>query len=315
MSNSLFSLPSGSEAQDCGVAPLNTKIVGGVNATAGSWPWQVSVHYKDSHICGGTLISNQWVLTAAHCIITNSVNLWTLYFGRVTQNGPNPNEVNRTVSQVIVNPNYNNTLFNNDVALMKLSSPVDYTNYIRPICLAGNSSQFYNSTPCWATGWGRLGANQPNQGYTFLQEVQIPVVGHKQCSCDYVQVTGANITNNMICAGQQNKGTCQGDSGGPLQCKQGSVWIQAGITSFGVPCATAGFPEVYARVSQFQTWITNEMAGANVNFVTYASNGTDQDNSFVCRTQTTNSTGSVFAPEPVSVAILVMVLMPQIVAL
>ncbi|KAK2820328.1 hypothetical protein Q5P01_023287 [Channa striata] len=267
---------------DCGVAPLNTKIVGGVNATAGTWLWQVSVHLNGSHKCGGTLISDQWVLTAAHCIITNIVTEWTLYFGRVTQNGTNPNEVSRTVSQVIVHPNFNK-MFNNDIALMRLSSPVSFTDYIRPICLAENSSQFYTSTSCWATGWGRLGADQPNTAYTFLQEVQIPVVGNKQCSCDYVPVKGVNITNNMICAGQQNKGTCQGDSGGPLQCKQGSVWIQAGITSFGVPCAQAGFPEVYARVSQFQTWIINHVDGANVNFVTYTSNGTDQDSSFVCR--------------------------------
>uniref|UniRef100_A0A3Q3GDI0 Peptidase S1 domain-containing protein n=1 Tax=Labrus bergylta TaxID=56723 RepID=A0A3Q3GDI0_9LABR len=84
-------------------------------------------------------------------------NVWTLYFGRETQGGPNVNEVNRSVSQVIVNPNYNDTLFNNDIALMKLTSPVNFTDYIRPICLASNSSQFHNSTLCWATGWGRRG--------------------------------------------------------------------------------------------------------------------------------------------------------------
>lgn len=94
----------------------------------------------------------------------------------------------------------------------------------------------------------------------------------------------------------------QGDSGGPLQCKQGSKWIQAGITSFGISCAQAGFPEVYARVSEFQTWITNQVAGANVGFVSFTSSGTDTDSSFVCRSN--NSTGSTnsgnsatFAPE------------------
>lgn len=218
-----------------------------------------------------------------------TLSAWTLYFGRETQAGPNPHEVNRSVSQIIVHPNFNNTLLNNDIALMRLSSPITFTDYIRPICLASNSSQFYSSTSCWITGWGNLGKNVFLPSTTPLQEVQIPVVGNKQCSCDYIS-TDANITRQMICAGQANKGACQGDSGGPLQCKQGSKWIQAGITSFGIPCAKAGFPEVYARVSEFQTWITNQVGGAIAGFVTFNSSGTDQDSSFVCRS--TNSTTS-----------------------
>ncbi|KAA8581625.1 tryptase [Etheostoma spectabile] len=265
----------GSKAQDCGLATLNPRIVGGVNATAGAWPWQVSVHL-DKHICGGTLISDQWVLTAAHCILTKSTTPWILYFGRVTQSGPNTHEVSSTVSQINIHPDYNNVPSNNDIALMKLSSPVNFTDYIRPVCLASNSSQFHNATPCWATGWGRLGKDEPQAAFDSLQEVQIPVIGEKQCS--FVYRKDIKITDKMICAGQENKGACQGDSGGPLQCKQSSKWIQAGITSFGIPCALAGFPEVYARVSEFQTWIMDQVAGANVHFVTFSSVSTAAPN-------------------------------------
>ncbi|CAG5907180.1 unnamed protein product, partial [Menidia menidia] len=253
----------------CGVVPLNTRIVGGESASAGSWPWQVSIHVN-RHICGGTLISNQWVLTGAHCIVINSLSGWTLYLGRETQAGPNTNEILRGVSQVIVHPDYNDTLFSNDIALVKLNSPVT------------SSSQIFSSTSCWATGWGKLRLNESLPASQALQQVQIPVVGNRQCSCNYSPVLKVTITNGMICAGQENKGTCQGDSGGPLQCRQGSSWIQAGITSFGVPCALAGFPEVYARVSQFQTWITNQVAGAQISFVTLNSPDTDPDGSFVC---------------------------------
>uniref|UniRef100_A0A8C5EC84 Mast cell tryptase-like n=1 Tax=Gouania willdenowi TaxID=441366 RepID=A0A8C5EC84_GOUWI len=270
----------GSEAQDCGVAPLGTRVVGGDDAAAGSWPWQVSLHIT-AHVCGGTVISNQWVVTAAHCII-RSASQYTLYFGRNTQAGPNPNEVSRSVSQIIVHPNYNNTLLNNDIALMKLSSPITFTEYIRPACLASNSSQFHNATLCWATGWGRLGEDEDLPLTSPLQEVQVPVIGNRQCSCSYSSGTNGNITGQMICAGQEGKGTCQGDSGGPLQCKQNSRWIQAGIASFGIPCAKNSFPEVFARVSEFQTWITEQVTAANVNFVTYTSTGVDTDSSFRC---------------------------------
>ncbi|XP_060951376.1 testisin [Limanda limanda] len=297
-------LNQGSKAQDCGDAPLNTRVVGGENATAGSWPWQVSVHYLGSHNCGGTLISDQWVLTAAHCILTNQINVWTLYFGRETQSGLNVNEVSRKVSQVIIHPNYNNTMLNNDAALMKLSSPVTFNNYIKPICLASNTSEFFNSTLCWATGWGKLTKNETLPATMKLQEVKIPVIGNKKCSCTYQEEI--DITNQMICAGEENKGVCQGDSGGPLQCKQGSKWVQAGITSFGIPCATAGYPEVYGRVSEFQGWIREQVAGASVGFVTYTSNGTDQDSSFECSSNGTSSSSTltallVFVISPVTV--------------
>uniref|UniRef100_A0A3B5KX34 Peptidase S1 domain-containing protein n=1 Tax=Xiphophorus couchianus TaxID=32473 RepID=A0A3B5KX34_9TELE len=278
--------------RDCGVAPLNTKIVGGVGATAGSWPWQVSIHWRSSHTCGGTLINNQWVLTAAHCILTKTLSDWTLYFGRQTQAGPNANEVSSQLSQIIVHPNFNNTLYNNDLALMKLSSSVTFNNFIQPICLASNLSQFFNTTSCWITGWGKLLMTLP--ATSNLQEVEIPVIGNKECTCSYIK-SDANITDKMMCAGQENKGACQGDSGGPLQCKQDSRWIQAGITSFGIPCATAGFPEVYARVSQFQAWITDQIAGTKADFVTFSSNGTDADTSFTCRNSGDLSTQFSFA--------------------
>ncbi|XP_061613070.1 prostasin [Phyllopteryx taeniolatus] len=279
----LLTIQGGTKAQECGMAPLNTRIVGGDDAPAGAWPWQVSMHFRGAHICGGNVISEGWVLTAAHCILSTEFSPWLMYFGKQNQSTTSPNEVTRTVAQIIVHPQYNSVTFQNDVALMRLSSPITYSDYIRPICMASNSSHFNNATRCWGTGWGRLGADEPNQAFERLQEVEIPTIGNRQCGCSYSLVENITITSNMICAGEENKGICQGDSGGPLQCKQGSAWILSGLASFGVPCATRFFPEVFTRVSFYQDWITAQAQGANISFVTYTSTGPDQDDNFVCR--------------------------------
>ncbi|XP_062388550.1 chymotrypsin-like protease CTRL-1 [Sardina pilchardus] len=269
-------------ASECGLAPLNTRIVGGADAAAGSWPWQASLHLNGRHICGGTLLNSQWVMTAAHCVGTLTLSSWRVYLGRQVQSGSNANEVSVSITRIITHPQYNNSLFNNDVALMQLSSSVTFTDYIRPVCLANGSSTFHSATTCWATGWGNINSDVSLPAPQSLQEVEVPVVGNRQCTCQFSAGTNGVITSQMVCAGSSGRGVCQGDSGGPLQCKQGSQWIQAGLSSFGVPCATGRFPEVFARVSEFQQWITDNVAGTSVGFVRFSSSGTDSDTSFVC---------------------------------
>ncbi|XP_028821961.1 chymotrypsin-like protease CTRL-1 isoform X2 [Denticeps clupeoides] len=278
----LIWLPAYKAQTVCGTAPLNNRIVGGTAATDGNWPWQASLHYNGRHICGGTLISSNWLLTACHCIVSTNPIPWTVYLGILSQSGVNPNQQSFSVKTIIPHPQYNNTLYNNDVALIQMASSVTFTPYVQPICLATNSSVFYNGTTCWSTGWGKItSALQTISG--TLEEVQIPVVGNSQCSCEYKSVPSVNITSQMICAGTEGKGACQGDSGGPLQCKQGTQWVQAGVTSYGVPCARANFPDVYTRVSEFQTWITSNTADPSVQFMSFNSSGSSGDGNFTCR--------------------------------
>ncbi|KAK3557064.1 hypothetical protein QTP70_024452, partial [Hemibagrus guttatus] len=254
---------------ECGSAPFNSRIVGGQNASAGAWPWQVSIQHPvyNGHFCGGSLINKDWVLTAAHCFSSTGTSGLTVYLGKQTLNGPNPNQIARSVKQVILHPNYNSATQNNDIALLLLNSSVTFTNYIRPVCLAGQSSSFPAGTNCWITGWGSItsGVQLPNPG--VLQEAMVPTVS--TYLCDFLLGFGS-ITTNMMCAGYLQGGTdtCQGDSGGPLVSKQGAVWIQAGITSWGKGCAQLNAPGVYTRVSQFQNWISSVISENLPGFIT-----------------------------------------------
>uniref|UniRef100_A0AAX7TBN6 Peptidase S1 domain-containing protein n=2 Tax=Astatotilapia calliptera TaxID=8154 RepID=A0AAX7TBN6_ASTCA len=276
----LLTQESESQLNVCGQPKLNTKIVGGQVARAGSWPWQVSLQTSGSHFCGGSLINSQWVLTAAHCFQTTNLRGLTVNLGRQSLQGSNPNAVSRTVTKIIKHPNYNSQTFNNDICLLQLSSPVTFNNYISPVCLAASDSIFYSGVNSWVTGWGstREGASAPSPN---LMEVEVPVVGNRKCNCNYGV---GSITDNMICAGLSagGKDSCQGDSGGPMVSKQSGRWIQAGVVSFGEGCARPNLPGVYARVSQYQTWIRTQISSNQPGFMTFTSTGTNSDLSVTC---------------------------------
>uniref|UniRef100_A0A669EFR4 Uncharacterized protein n=1 Tax=Oreochromis niloticus TaxID=8128 RepID=A0A669EFR4_ORENI len=244
---------------------------------SGSGPWQVSINHNGQFWCGGSLITNQWVLTAASCI---SHNLTEVHLSCHTQSDLTSGEVSLTVEDIICHPAFNNSTYENDICLLKLSAPVTFTDYIQPICLASQNSTFYNGTSSWVTDFSETGNSSfPN----ILQEVNAPVVGNNECQCYYEGDKA--ITENMICAMlQARKDSCQGNPGGPLMTKTGFAWVQSGVVSTDDGCAQPVRPAVFTRVSEYQNWISDTVTGMKPNFVTFTSPGTDNDLYFTCPT-------------------------------
>ncbi|XP_077303209.1 serine protease 33-like [Lithobates pipiens] len=261
---------SDSDFSVCGSPLVSSRIVGGTDALDGEWPWQVAVIDKESdgeYLCGGSLISPEWVMTAAHCIHKPiQVSNYKIYLGMYQLGVNSSHTVVANVRKIIVNSNFTSDGDPGDIALVWLATPVNYTQYIMPICLPSSITTFPCGTECWVTGWGTrsYGGNLIRNG--VLQEVMVPLIDRNTCQTMYKNGGRTEkIQYDQICAGYMNGGkdSCQGDSGGPLVCKVKGVWYEVGIVSWGIGCAEENYPGVYTLVMAHQNWISTYV---NANF-------------------------------------------------
>uniref|UniRef100_A0AAZ3QQ40 Transmembrane protease serine 5 n=1 Tax=Oncorhynchus tshawytscha TaxID=74940 RepID=A0AAZ3QQ40_ONCTS len=243
---------------ECGTRAKLPRIIGGVEATLGRWPWQVSLYYSNRHTCGGTIITSQWVVTAAHCVHNYrlpQVSSWVVYAGIVTRSSAKMAQyTGYAVEKIIYNKKYNLRSHDNDIALMKLLTPLNFSDTIRPICLPQYEHDLPGGTQCWISGWGYT---QPDDVLipATLKEATVPLISTKKCnsSCMY----NGEVTPRMLCAGytEGKVDACQGDSGGPLVCQIDNVWRLVGVVSWGTGCAEPNHPGVYTKVAEFLGWI------------------------------------------------------------
>lgn len=249
-------------AQRCGRPPAaENRIVGGVDATAGAWPWQVDIQTPSGHVCGGSIISKDWVLSAAHCFPNPSdFGSHIIYAGRHQLNGINAHESFHRVQQIVIADGYTEPHSGRDVALVQLSTPVTWSDYVHPVCLPASGTLFPSGMMCYVTGWGNVRDNVPLSGIGTLQEVQVPILSQSSCQEMYNlnPKEQIDILYDMICAGypEGGKDACQGDSGGPLVCQMvNGTWVQAGVVSFGLGCAHENQPGVYSRMTSYSSFI------------------------------------------------------------
>ncbi|XP_061875756.1 trypsin-like [Colius striatus] len=221
------------------------RIIGGYPCVPFSQPWQVFIYSPVR--CGGILLRDSWVLTAAHC---NSRGL-RLRLGENNLQQSEGTEQNRLVAKVIPHPAFNPSTLDSDLMLLKLQRPVELTRAVRPLPLPRSCAPPGSS--CLVSGWGTVTSPQVTLP-RLLVCADVELLSAAACRRSYPQ----RVTDNMLCAGvrDQRVDSCQGDSGGPLSCN-GTL---QGIVSWGLQtCALPGRPGVYTRVCNFVGWIQDTM--------------------------------------------------------
>lgn len=265
-------LPQMTQPSDAGAASVQSpNIVGGEEAQLGAWPWVAALvaaniaDARDGHFCGGALIHQEWVLTAAHCTYRSNgrplapANI-DVILGR---HQLSTNEGSRiAVAQIVRHPNYLPLTYDYDIALVQLSRPSS-----QPVVRLLRRNQPWlelSDVPAIVTGWGLTVPGVNSSGSDVLRQVVVPLVSYQTCTLSYGILTDL-ISPRMLCAGYRAgaRDSCNGDSGGPLMVydSANSEWVQTGVVSWGYGCAEPYYYGVYGRVSEYTGWIDAQLPG------------------------------------------------------
>ncbi|XP_072024525.1 ovochymase-like [Amphiura filiformis] len=245
----------------CGYPRVRGKIVGGKISKHGQSPWMAMLWSNALRrpACGGILLNQRWVVTAAHCFNDPSVlnmsdtESFEIRLGEQSTTQEDGTEVTIHAKKVIINPNFVERTYDSDIALLKLRQPVPYTDYISPLCLPNEiqaQALVRAGQSGFVSGWGDI-----VDGGTYsrdLKRVRVSIVDYIDCVNAYNAYT---VTSNMFCAEAIDRDSCDGDSGGPFAIQDGSQWYLIGLVSWGLGCADPRYPGVYTKVQRFTQWI------------------------------------------------------------
>uniref|UniRef100_H3C0R5 coagulation factor Xa n=1 Tax=Tetraodon nigroviridis TaxID=99883 RepID=H3C0R5_TETNG len=229
-----------------------TRIVNGENCPPGECPWQAVLMNEDHRwFCGGTILNQYIILTAAHCM--NETNYFYVKLGEFDMLVDEGNEAIHEVETILAHNKYLPDTYHNDIALIKLVTPITYSKFILPACIPEQEfaeSVLMQQPDGMISGFGRFRENRPTSN---LQRLTIPYVDRRTC----IESTSLRISTRMFCAGYDDiaKDACQGDSGGPHVTSYRDTYFVTGIVSWGEGCARKGKYGVYTQVSKYIGWI------------------------------------------------------------
>jgi len=248
----------------CGMPQVQgSRVIAGENAKKGAWPWQILLRYNGRGMCGGTLVSPNYVVTAAHCIDGKEwqARSFTVRVGEHNVRENDGDEEDIVVERIFKHPSYNKRVINNDIAVLKLSRAAKFGKYVSSACLPQHGASVAEGTHCYITGWGKI--RHPGNMHYLLQQGRLPVVSQQTCSRLNTATSRIPITEQMVCAGYGGSSRlsgCHGDSGGPFVCNIGGRWVLHGAVSWGSgTCDSKKSYTVFARVSEFRNWIDGIM--------------------------------------------------------
>ncbi|XP_026755313.1 trypsin-1-like [Galleria mellonella] len=246
--NVIVSLPTTELNDDSSLG----RIVNGYAVNITEVPYQASLRRKLagswSHICGAVIISNNAVLTAAHCTVFNELNPSALGVVVGTSHRISGGQT-YDVSKVIVHENYSSITLENDISIVVLARRILFSKSVNSVPIAPSNITLPVDTEAIVSGFGTI--SYEGTSSTVLLAAKVKIVNQQSCARAYARI--ASVTTGMLCASAQDppRDACQGDSGGPLVANGYLV----GIVSWGEGCADAMYPGVYTRVSEYNNWI------------------------------------------------------------
>jgi len=240
------------------------RIVGGYQAERHAWPFIVKIRIG----CGGSIVSNNWIVTAAHCCRVSNIRFLDVTVGEYDRGANDVGARTYRVKSKTIHPQFVQTTLKNDICLLELEESITFSSVAQPVCFPEKNSRIdqvkLGEGPlCYVAGWGRIGEQLGTA--RILQETQVPIVNNTVCDAAY-QRNNINETA-MLCAGYAEGGidACQGDSGGPMICVEDNQPVLRGVVSWGIGCARSGLYGVYTRTSSFIDWIQNTINPNNLN--------------------------------------------------
>ncbi|VFV38843.1 ovochymase-2-like [Lynx pardinus] len=256
------------KAQPWNYLNIFSRIVGGSQVEKGSYPWQVSLKRRQKHICGGTIISAQWVITAAHCVANRNIaSTLNVTAGEYDLSHIEPGEQTLTIETIIIHPYFSiKKPMDYDIALLKMDGAFHFGQFVGPMCLPEPKEEFEAGFICTTAGWGR--SAEDGVVSQVLQDVNLPILTQEECVAALLTLKKPISGQTFLCTGFPDGGrdACQGDSGGSLMCRnKKGAWTLAGVTSWGLGCGRGwrnnmqednqGSPGIFTDLRKVLPWI------------------------------------------------------------